>query len=120
MDWYKMYHGLPTDARLTVVARRADTVPALALALWVTLLDQASRAQPRGYITRVDTEELAVTLGLEPVSVEKMLAAFYAKNMVDSDGGIADWHEKQNTSTARVKAWRARQKEQLEMEGNDA
>lgn len=111
MDWYKMYHGLPTDARLAVVAHRTGVRRGHVLALWVTLLDRASQAKPRGHVTHLDIEELAVTLEIETADVEKTLTALRDKNMIEADGAIEEWHEKQNVSTARVRAFRARQKE---------
>lgn len=119
MDWYKMYHGLPTDARLAVVAHRAGVRRAEALAIWVTLLDRASQARPRGYVMGLDAEELAITLDLEPPVVEKTLTALRAKNMIEDDGAIEEWHEKQTISTARVRAFRARQKEMHDHESDD-
>ena len=45
MDWYRIYHGLPDDPRLGVMAHRANMTRAEGLALFITLLDFASRVR---------------------------------------------------------------------------
>lgn len=111
MDWYKTYHGLPADARLAVVARRAGATRASVLAVWLMLLDTASRARPRGNVSRADAEEIAALLDIDAVQAGDIVTAFYDRGLIDGDGTIAEWYERQVMSTARVKAFRARQKE---------
>ena len=48
MEWYRMYHGMPFDTKLRVVAKRADQSMGLVVAVWACLLDAASTHDPRG------------------------------------------------------------------------
>lgn len=108
MDWYKAYHGMPYDARIAAVARRAQIRRAEALALWVALLDRASQGRPRGQVGEVDPEELAVPLELEPKDAARALQAFRDKGMLTQTGAIGGWEKMQATSTARVRRHRSR------------
>jgi hypothetical protein len=107
MNWYKINHGLPFDSKLAVVARRAGFRRGEALALWVALLDHASRATPRGSVEGIDAEEISVALEFDAAMVETVLQAFRDRNMILPGGRIADWERSQKLSTPRTT--RARQ-----------
>ncbi len=108
MGWYKMHHGIPLEAKLAVVAKRAGCRRGEALALWVVLLDHASRAIPRGSVSNIDLEEIAATLEFDPAAIEPALKAFHDKNMILADGSLAGWEKNQRLSTSRTRAHRAR------------
>jgi len=108
MDWYKIYHGLPADPRLSVVARRAALTRAEALALWIALHDHASRQKPRGSLYGLDAEATALMLEIDAAKAEAALDAFYEKGMIDIENSIRDWARLQYRSTDRVRAHRAR------------
>jgi hypothetical protein len=112
MNWYKAYHGLPCDARLAVVARKAQIRRAEAVALWVALLDRASRQRPRGTVGSPDPEELGEMLDISPEDTARALQAFRDKGLLTQTGAIGGWDKMQATSTRRVRAHRRRQKEQ--------
>ena len=98
MDWFKTWHGLHHDPQLTVVSRRAMAKKGEALAIWLVLMDAASRAKPRGFVRDVDT-----TL------VETVITEMRGRHMIGGDGAIARWHETQDCPSAvRVRAFRAR------------
>lgn len=108
MDWYKAYHGLPYDARLTVIARKASISKAEALAVWLALLDCASRNRPRGLVGDVDIEDIAIPLDIAPEDAARALAAFRDKGMITGQGHIRAWARHQPGSTLRVRTHRLR------------
>jgi hypothetical protein len=110
MDWYKIYHGLPTDPRLPVIAKRTGLTRAETLALWITLHDYASRQKPRGSLYGLDAEETAVLLEMDARKTEAALDAFYEKGMIDIENNISHWAQLQYKSTERVRAHRARKR----------
>ena len=111
MDWYKIYNGLPADPRLGVIAQRTGLTRAETLALWITLHDYASRQKPRGSLYGLDAEETAVLLEIDTAKTEAALDAFYEKGMIDIENNIRDWAKLQYKSTDRVRAHRARKKQ---------
>ena len=117
MGWYKINHGLPLEVKLTVIARRAGFRRGDVLALWVVLLDHASRAVPRGAVRDVDVEEIAATLEFEAAAIETALTAFREKNMISADGSLVGWEKSQRLSTPRARAYRARAVAELINEG---
>lgn len=111
MDWYRIYHGLPDDPRLGVMAHRANMTRAEGLALFITLLDFASRACPRGSVAGFDAEGAAVALGIETEKVAAALEALKDRNMIDGGDMLADWQRQKQSSTTRVRRFRARRGE---------
>lgn len=110
MDWYRIHHGLPNDARIGVMAHRAGMSRAEGLALFVTLMDFASRASPRGSIAGFDAEGAGVALGIETPKVEAALAALRDRGTVDESEKLADWDLQKQSSTARVRRFREKRR----------
>ena len=111
MEWYRMYHGMPFDTKLRVVAKRSGQPMGLVVAVWACLLDAASSYDPRG-IAEVDPEEIAVALDFEMEAIEAILTAMQDKEMIDEDGYLTAWDKRQQTtSTERSRKSRARNKE---------
>lgn len=112
MDWWRAYHGLPVDPKLGVVAKRAECPRHTALALWVYLLDRASRAETRGQVGDLDPEVIGEALDLPQDEVERLIAAFLDKGMLTEDGRISAWEKHQptdSTSAERMRRYRERQ-----------
>lgn len=108
MNWYKMHHGLPQDPRLAVIAKRAGLRQGDMIAIWVALLDHASRAAPRGNVKDIDIEETAVMLGFDFSAIEAAWNVLHEKKMIQADGRITDWDRRQKSSTHRTRAHRKR------------
>jgi hypothetical protein len=110
MEWFRMYHGMPFDTKLRVVAKRAGQPMGVAVVVWACILDAASQSDPRG-IAVIDAEEIAVALDFEVEAVEAVLAAMHDKGMIDEDGHLEAWDKRQHTtSTERSKKSRAKKK----------
>jgi hypothetical protein len=112
-DWFRSWHGAPTDPKWRTVARRAGVRPGDVTAVAWLLLDRASQAKERGSIAGYDAEVIADALGYEPDEVLRIIAALHEKGIL-ADDKFASWHERQpsreDASTDRVRAFRERQK----------
>lgn len=110
MNWFKVHHGIPLDARLAVIAHRTGMKRGEVLALWITLLDHAGRNMPKGSLAEIDIEQISVILELDDSAVKKALDTFREKKMISPDNTLADWEKIQPPpSTRRVQAFRHRQ-----------
>lgn len=96
MNWYRTHHGMWSDPKLALVARRAGSNLPMAIAVWTALLDCASQARRRGDIDGFDAEAVAFALGAEAEEVEALLSAMQAKGMVE-EGQIVRWEESQRS-----------------------
>jgi len=112
MDWFRLHHGMPQDPKWIVVARRAGVPVGAVLAVWVSMLDAASRASVRGNLEGWDDEDVAAMLGYETEQVAAIYDAMQGKTL-DGDR-IAAWDKRQpkrerdDDSAARVRAHRDR------------
>jgi hypothetical protein len=110
MDWYRVYHGMPQDAKLKVVAHRAKQPMANVLAVWVCLLDAASQNDPRGNVA-IDAEQIAVMQDLQVDDVARIIHAFHEKNLLTPENRLSAWDKRQYASPAeRVRKHRNRKK----------
>ena len=112
MDWFRSWHGAPTDNKFLAVARRAQVSPGMVSAVFWALLDYASQADERGSIDGFDVESYAIWAGWEETEVAAVIAAMQAKEMV-TGSRLTNWEKRQprreENSTPRVKAFRERQ-----------
>jgi hypothetical protein len=126
IDWFRSYHGTVNDPKFRVVAKRAGARVSEALAMWQTLLEQASSNADRGHPGSIDLEAIDMALEMPDGTAKALLEAFTAKEMLDSDTGrIAKWEtrqpkrERENDSSAeRTRAYRERQKEPCDADGD--
>ena len=111
IEWYRVYHGMPEDAKLRVIAKRSGQLMAHVVTVWLCVLDSASRYKPRGTV-RIDSEQIAVMQDLSQDAVEAILQAMREKGMIDAEGRIVSWETRQYLSDAeRAKKYREGQKE---------
>lgn len=111
IEWYRVYHGMPEDAKLRVIAKRSEQLMAHVVTVWLCVLDSASRHKTRGTI-RIDSEQIAVMQDISQEAVEKILQAMREKGMIDAEGRVVSWETRQYLSDAeRAKKYREGQKE---------
>lgn len=120
MDWYRVYHGMPTDPKWMLVAQRAGNgaTPGHVVAVWAVLLDHASRSRPRGSVESVDLEAVAVGLGWPLELVTSIHDALAVRRHI-VDGHLRTWGERNPTkfdatNAARQKKHRAKVKQAAE------
>lgn len=111
LDWFRSWHGAPTDAKWLVIAKRAGVAPGVVSAIVWALLDHASQNDDRGDVTGFDFETYAAFSGFEEEQVRAIYLALQAKGII-VDGRIAQWEKRQpkreDASSERVRALRKR------------
>ncbi len=114
-DWFRSWHGAPTDPKWVLIARKAGTTPAVASAIAWALFDCASQASPRGNVQSFDCEVYAAWGGLDDETVVAVVEAMTARGMI-VDGALSAWSKRQpareDGSAERAKEWRERKKHQ--------
>ncbi|MDX1975886.1 MAG: DnaA N-terminal domain-containing protein [Rickettsiales bacterium] len=111
IEWYRVYHGMPEDAKLRVIAKRSEQLMAHVVTVWLCVLDSASRHKQRGTV-RIDSEQIAVMQDISQDAVEAILQAMREKGMIDAEGRVVSWETRQYLSDAeRAKKYREGQKE---------
>ena len=116
--WLRWYQGTVEDAKFRIVSRNARGTVGTAIAVWATLLEDASHPDHRGVATR-GAQFIAVVLGLEPEEVERVLAAMEAVGLIENritEIIITNWDKRQfetdaidPTNAERKRRWRAKQ-----------
>lgn len=112
-DWFRSWHGAPTDPKWLGIARKAGVAPGIAVAVAWALMDRASQADDRGSIAGYDADGLACFFGCDPEQVDAIVSAMEEKGVIN-DGRLTNWEKRQpkreDTSTQRVQAHRERNK----------
>ncbi len=115
IDWFRSWHGAPTDNKWLLIARKAGSKPGVVSAVAWALMDHASQAATRGNVTGFDAETYAAFSGFDEAEVAAIIAALKDKGLILADGMLASWDKRQpsreDTGAAqRMRAYRERQK----------
>ena len=124
MEWFRAYHGISSDPKWRLIARKAKEPVATVVAVWLSLLDHASQANERGSVKDVDAELLDCSLDLEDGTAQAILDVMDAKGVIH-DGRISAWNKRQplredtdnpeaKPVAQRVREYRARKKAEAE------
>lgn len=117
--WFRWHHGTVNDPKWRVVAARAchamsrNVTIANVIAVWASMLECASQANPRGSLAGWVDEDVAAGLGLEIAEVAAIREAMQGKTM---EGDVLSaWNTRQRKreddgATARKQAQREREK----------
>jgi hypothetical protein len=110
-EWFRSWHGAPTDPKWRTVAKRAGVRPGDVTALVWLLLDRASQADERGSIAGYDAEVLADALGYEPSDVTGIISALHDKGVL-VNSVFSGWEKyqpkREDQSAERTREWRNR------------
>lgn len=113
-DWFRSWHGAPTDPKWLGIAKRAGVAPGIAVAVAWALMDRASQATDRGSIEGYDADGLACFFGCDAEQVDAIVLAMTDKGIL-SDGRFTAWEKRQpkreDNSTERVREHREREKQ---------
>lgn len=93
-EWFRSWHGAPTDSKFLLIAKRAQVAPGMVSAVYWALLDFASQNEPRGSVEGFDAEVYAEWAGWEESDVIAIIAALVDKQAI-IDGRIAAWDKRQ-------------------------
>jgi hypothetical protein len=95
IDWFRSWHGAPTDPKWLAIARRANVLPGIVSAVAWALYDHASKAKNRGDTTGFDPETYAAFSGFEEQHIRAVVTALLEKKLILPDGRLAIWDEEQ-------------------------
>jgi len=114
-DWFRSWHGAPTDNKWLLIAKRAGVKPIHVSGTWWALLDHASQHSDRGFVGDFDIETFALFAGMEEEHVSRIVTTLRDKGMIVNDC-IAKWGKRQpkredETAADRQRAKRAKDKE---------
>ena len=111
IEWYRVYHGMPEDAKLKVVAKRCGHLMTHVVTVWLCVLDAASRHKKRGTV-QVDSEQIAVVQDIPQETVEDIIRTFYEKGMINDQNRVVSWETRQYLSDKeRAQKYRDGQKD---------
>jgi hypothetical protein len=109
IDWFRSWHGAPTDSKWLLIAKRAGVAPGMVSAVVWALFDHASQNEQRGNVDDFDVETYAVFSGFEEANVVSIIAALKEKAVIVS-GTLSAWEKRQpkreDNSTERVREHR--------------
>lgn len=112
-QWFRSWHGAPTDPKWLGIARRANVAPGIVAAVVWALLDRASQANPRGSVAGYDADGLACFMGCEAEQIDKIVAVLHEKEVL-TDNTFTGWEKHQpkreDGSAERAKEWRERKR----------
>lgn len=117
MDWFRSYHGAPTDPKWRVIATRCKCRSGEVAVIFWGLLDIASQTRERGVVFANATErteridELSASFDFDHDLVERVIKSMETRGLI-ADGTLTAWEKRQpkreDGSAERAKAWRER------------
>lgn len=109
MDWFRSWHGAPTDNKWLVIGRKAGVSPGIVSAVVWALFDYASQNDNRGSIENFDIETYSAFSGFEEAQVGAVVKALIEKEIIQENKFIS-WGRRQpkhsDNSTDRVRKHR--------------
>lgn len=118
-DWFKSWHGAPTDIKYMVIARKAGSTPGVVSAVMWALLDRASSSSTRGSIEGFDIETYCAFTGFEEPEVQNIIKELHVKGVLKDDV-FEHWDDRQSqnqdSSAERTRRYREKLKLQTENE----
>ena len=118
-QWFRSWHGAPTDPKWLGIARKAGVAPGIVAAVVWALLDRASQAKERGTIDGYDADGIACFMGCEPEQVEAIIGLMHEKCIL-IDNAFSGWEKHQpkreDGAAERAKEWRERKRTQANAE----
>jgi len=111
-DWFRSWHGAPTDSKWLVVAKRAGATPGHVAAVWWYIEDYASQQEERGSLEGFDVETCAAAYGWEESLISAILDALRQKKLINAQNRLTAWDKRQvareDSSTKRTREYRER------------
>jgi hypothetical protein len=110
MEWFRHYHGLCKDEKLTAAAMAAGVTHCVAVAAWCYVLEHGSATRRRGDVTECHARHCAIALRIDVTEATEILGAFVSEGLI-TDGQITNWDKLQfasDSSAERTKKWRER------------
>lgn len=115
-EWFRSWHGAPTDPKWLLIARNAQVPPGVVSAVAWALLDHASQHADRGSVDGFDVETYAAWAGWEEADVIAVIAAMHSKGIITPNNRLSNWEKRQPkredpTGNERQRNWRNRHRD---------
>jgi DnaD/phage-associated family protein len=120
MPWFRVYSEMMSDRKINRICKKTGQSKALVIGLWVCLLSLANESPQRGTLLLAEdipfsTEDLEDEIGLPEEIITQLLDEFRTYGMISGSGiiSIENWGKRQyksDSSTSRVRHYRARKK----------
>ena len=94
IDWFRHYHGTVTDAKLSLIAKKAGAKRCEITAFWQYLLEYASQHAERGYVGDIDLEVVEHSQDVTHVTLQTLQTLLVEKGLI-VDGFLANWDKRQ-------------------------
>jgi hypothetical protein len=94
-DWFRSWHGAPTDPKWLLIARKAGVKPCHVAHVFWALLDHGSQNGDRGFVGDFDIETFALFAGLEEEHVSRIVTQLREKGLVTRENRLASWGKRQ-------------------------
>lgn len=114
MDWWRSWHGAPTDPKWLMIADVCLCSPSIVVAVAWQLLDHASQQDDRGSTLGFNVNTAAWFLRISPETIFSIINAMNGAGIIKNDR-LAAWEKRQpnrerhnDISTARVQKHRAK------------
>lgn len=118
MHWFKIHHGYNADAKLGMIAHKLKIPRAHINAIFLDMIEHASRHNDRGSITNYDPEVAAFNLGLDQEEVSNALLSLRNGGLTDGQR-ILNWDKYQSpidhTNAERQRRHRNKQKQHIDI-----
>ena len=117
MEWFRWYHGAISDPKWPLIARKSGQSIGTVVSVWAAMLEFASQADERGSVEGFDCEQIDALFGYPDGTTETVCNAM-KRHVTDETGFIVSWSKRQtkrerdDSSTERVRAFRAKKKAQ--------
>lgn len=85
IDWFKSWHGAPTDNKWLVIAKRANVSPGIVSAIVWALLDCASQSGNRGSIETFDIETYSIYSGFSEEQIGAVINSLKDKELIKNN-----------------------------------
>lgn len=119
MDWWRSWHGAPTDRKWRLVAKTTGRPVAEVVAVAWMLIDHASQHVTRGHADGFDCEAAADFLNADQAHIEAIIADLRSRGIIEG-GRLAAWEKRQPTREDSTATERKRKQRQRDKESRDA
>lgn len=122
MEWFRVYHGMVSDDKWSLISRKSGQPRAFVVAVWSMLLEIASQDEERGNVEAFDPEVADALFDMPDGAAQAIYDALCSgKNPRIANGCILSWEKRQpkrereeSDSAERVR--RHRERKRLEEE----
>ncbi len=113
-NWFRSWHGAPTDSKWLVIGRKAGVAPGVVAAVVWALFDHASQSEERGSVLGFDVETYSAFSGFDEEQIQAVIDALTDKGVIGPDGGFKSWAKRQPKREDETAAERKRKQRDQE------